>query len=107
MPVAIGASSSTVVVTAEALEDAAKEVDRQLNADRQYPEIADQLRVTSHSKFLCYTVECLKTGEVYSRRHKMLNVPIVKPVSSYVYIVVRSICRSLVDQCMDCKLGSS
>ena len=50
MPVAVGTSSLGVTVTAEALEGAAKEVDRQLNADRQYPEIAQQLGVASHSK---------------------------------------------------------
>lgn len=46
MPVAIGKSSLNSLVTPEALENAAKEVDRQMNGDRQYPELAEQINVS-------------------------------------------------------------
>ena len=48
MPVAVRPTSSNVVVTSEALEKAAKEIDRQLNSDRQFPDLCEQLRVASH-----------------------------------------------------------
>ena len=46
MPVAIGTSSLNSLVTPEALENAAKEVDRQITGDRQYPELAEQINVS-------------------------------------------------------------
>ena len=50
MPVAVRPNSSNVVVTSEALESAAKEIDRQLSNDRQFPDLSEQLRVGSHGK---------------------------------------------------------
>ena len=47
MPVAVGTSSLGSLVTPEALENAAKEVDRQLTADRQYLELAEQINVNA------------------------------------------------------------
>ena len=46
MPVAVGASSLSSLVTPDALENAAKEVDRQIAGDRQYPELAEQINVS-------------------------------------------------------------
>ena len=46
MPVAVTASSLSSLVTPEGLENAAKEVDRQLTADRQYPELAEQINAS-------------------------------------------------------------
>lgn len=46
MPVAVGTSALNSLVTPEALENAAKEVDRQLAADRQYPELAEQINAS-------------------------------------------------------------
>ena len=46
MPVAVGTSSLSSLVTPEALENAAKEVDRQLTADREYPELAEQINAS-------------------------------------------------------------
>ena len=46
MPIAVGTSSLDSLVTPEGLENAAKEVDRQLTADRQYPELAEQINAS-------------------------------------------------------------
>lgn len=46
MSVAVGASSLSSLVTPEALENAAKEVDRQLAADRQFPELSEQINAS-------------------------------------------------------------
>lgn len=46
MSVAVGASSLSSSVTPEALESAAKEVDRQLAADRQFPELSEQINAS-------------------------------------------------------------
>ena len=46
MPVAVTAGSLSSLVTPEGLENAAKEVDRQLAADRQYPELAEQINAS-------------------------------------------------------------
>ncbi|PFX30165.1 Nuclear pore complex protein Nup155 [Stylophora pistillata] len=43
MSIAVGNSSLGSMVTPEALENAAKEVDRQLAADRQFPELSEQI----------------------------------------------------------------
>jgi hypothetical protein len=50
MPAPVGPNSISPNLPTEALENAAKEVDRQLQADRQYPELASQLRISSLSK---------------------------------------------------------
>ncbi|KAM7443523.1 hypothetical protein ABFA07_007737 [Porites harrisoni] len=46
MPVAVGTSALSSLVTPEGLENAAREVDRQLQADRQYPELAEQINAS-------------------------------------------------------------
>ena len=46
MSVTVGASSLSSPVTPEALENAAKEVDRQLAADRQFPELSEQINAS-------------------------------------------------------------
>ena len=46
MPVAVGTSALSSLVTPEGLENAAREVDRQLHADRQYPELAEQINAS-------------------------------------------------------------
>lgn len=53
MPAVLGSSSISPTIAVESLENAAKEVDRQLQADRQYPDLAEQLRISSGGrKFL-------------------------------------------------------
>ncbi|XP_031566645.1 nuclear pore complex protein Nup155-like [Actinia tenebrosa] len=47
MPAVSGNSSISPSIAVESLENAAKEVDRQLQADRQYPDLAEQLRISS------------------------------------------------------------
>lgn len=47
MPAVLGSSSISPTIAVESLENAAKEVDRQLQADRQYPDLAEQLRISS------------------------------------------------------------
>lgn len=51
MSIAVGNSSLGSMVTPEALENAAKEVDRQLAADRQFPELSEQISASQQSKF--------------------------------------------------------
>ena len=46
MPVAVGTSALSSLVTPEGLENVAREVDRQLQADRQYPELAEQINAS-------------------------------------------------------------
>lgn len=55
MSIAVAASSLGSLVTPEALENTAKEVDRQLAADRQFPELSEQINA-SQSKYLLYWV---------------------------------------------------
>lgn len=50
MPTLTGSSPANPNALTEALENAAKEVGRQLQADRQYPDLSSQLRVSSQSK---------------------------------------------------------
>ncbi len=52
MSVAVAASSLSLPVTPEALENAAKEVDRQLAADRQFPELSEQINASQSKNFL-------------------------------------------------------
>ena len=54
MPIAVGTSSLNSLVTPEGLENAAKEVDRQLTADRQYPELAEQINASQGMCSLCF-----------------------------------------------------
>jgi len=52
---------SESVISAEALEEAAKEVEKLLAADSQYAELSGKLRVTSHSECVCMrgtTIDC-------------------------------------------------
>lgn len=51
MSIAVGTSSLGSMVTPEALENAAKEVDRQLAADRQFPELSELINASQQSKF--------------------------------------------------------
>ena len=46
MSVAVVTSSVGSLVTPEVLENAAKEVDRQLAADRQFPELSEQINAS-------------------------------------------------------------
>lgn len=46
MSVAVGTSSVGSLVTPDDLENAAKEVDRQLAADRQFPELSEQINAS-------------------------------------------------------------
>lgn len=46
MSVVVGASSMGSLVTPEVLENAAKEIDRQLAADRQFPELSEQINAS-------------------------------------------------------------
>jgi len=50
MPILTGTSSANPNALTKGLENAAKEVSRQLQADRQYPDLSSQLRVASQSK---------------------------------------------------------
>lgn len=50
MSIAVGTSSLGSMVTPEALENAAKEVDRQLAADRQFPELSELINASQQSK---------------------------------------------------------
>ena len=51
MSIPVGTSSLGSMVTPEALENAAKEVDRQLVADRQFPELSELINASQQSKF--------------------------------------------------------
>lgn len=57
MPAVLGSSSISPSMAVESLENAAKEVDRQLQADRQYPELAEQLRISSGGRTI-YWITC-------------------------------------------------
>lgn len=46
MSVAVGTSSVGSLITPEVLENAAKEIDRQLAADRQFPELSEQINAS-------------------------------------------------------------
>lgn len=46
MSVAVGTSSVGSLVTPDDLENAAKEIDRQLAADRQFPELSEQINAS-------------------------------------------------------------
>lgn len=52
----MGASSLSSPVTPEALENAAKEVDRQLAADRQFPELSEQINASQSKHFLSFVL---------------------------------------------------
>ena len=54
MPAVLGSNSISPGVAAESLENAAKEVDRQLQADRQYPDLAEQLRISSAGRDILF-----------------------------------------------------
>ena len=56
MSVTVGASSLSSPVTPEALENAAKEVDRQLAADRQFPELSEQINASQSKYFLSFVL---------------------------------------------------
>ena len=46
MSLPVGTSSLGSLVTPEVLENAAKEIDRQLEADRQFPELSEQINAS-------------------------------------------------------------
>lgn len=46
MSLPVGTSSVGSLVTPEVLENAAKQIDRQLEADRQFPELSEQINAS-------------------------------------------------------------
>jgi len=46
MSLPVGTSSVGSLVTPEVLENAAKEIDRQLETDRQFPELSEQINAS-------------------------------------------------------------
>lgn len=90
MPAVLGSSSISPTIAVESLENAAKEVDRQLQADRQYPDLAEQLRISSGGrKFLLDYLSkipdilnilgymaSLINNHLFSRGHKNVEQPI-------------------------------